>query len=63
MTKMPRKFSGERIIFSINNAGTIGEPYTKKEKKEGRKEGRKGRKEKNNCFNLYLTPYIKINLR
>lgn len=39
---MPRKFNGERIIFSINNAGTIGEPYTKKEKgKEGKKEERK----------------------
>lgn len=49
---------GERRIFSLNSAGTIGEPYTKKEKSK-RKEGREG---KNNYFNLYATPYIKINL-
>ena len=30
-TKMPRSFTGKRIVFSINGAGTTGYPHTKEQ--------------------------------
>ena len=32
---MQRQFSGERITFSINGTGTIGQPCAKRKKKFG----------------------------
>ena len=47
--KVPRQFNEERIVFSTNNAGTIGYLYAKKEKKK---------EEKN--LDSYITPYTKL---
>ena len=44
MTKVPRIQNGEKIVFSMNDAGKTGYPHAKKKKK----------------LNHYLTPYTKI---
>ena len=33
MTKKQRKYNGEKIVFSTNDAGTTGNPHAKKRKK------------------------------
>ena len=48
---MPRIQNGEKIVFSMNDAGKIGYPHAKK-KKERKKERKK--------LSHYLTPNTKI---